>query len=77
MIVEDTPPGVPAEALPQVFDRLYRVDGSRNRAAGGAGLGLAICAAIVAAHDGSITAQPSPLGGLRIRIHLPFAWSSA
>lgn len=77
LFVEDTPPGVPADALPQLFDRLYRVDGSRNRAAGGAGLGLAICAAIVAAHEGTIAAAPSPLGGLRIHVHLPFAGSSA
>ena len=75
--IEDTPPGVPVDALPRLFDRLYRVDGSRNRAAGGAGLGLAICEAIVAAHDGSITASPSPLGGLCITVTLPFAGSTA
>lgn len=73
LVVEDTAPGVPAAALPHLFDRLYRVEPSRNRAAGGAGLGLAICEAIVAAHDGEISAEASPLGGLRIRVILPIA----
>jgi len=68
---EDTAPGVPADALPRLFERLYRVDGSRSRATGGAGLGLAIARNIVAAHGGSIEALPSALGGLRIRIRLP------
>ncbi|HEY6894862.1 MAG TPA: ATP-binding protein, partial [Rhodanobacteraceae bacterium] len=71
LIVEDTAPGVPAEALPRLFDRLYRVEGSRSRAAGGAGLGLAICRAIADAHGGRIEASPSPLGGLRIVVDLP------
>jgi len=69
--IDDTAPGVPPASLPLLFERLYRVDGSRNRAGGGAGLGLAICRAIVAAHDGQIEASASPLGGLRIGIRLP------
>jgi two-component system, OmpR family, sensor histidine kinase BaeS len=68
---DDTAPGVPADALPRLFERLYRVDGSRSRATGGAGLGLAIARNIVDAHGGSIEALPSALGGLRIRIRLP------
>lgn len=71
LVVEDTPPGVPAAHLPRLFDRLYRVERSRSRAGGGAGLGLAICHAIVAAHGGQIDAQASPLGGLRVVIDLP------
>lgn len=67
----DTAPGVPAEDLPQLFDRFHRVEASRNRASGGAGLGLAICRSIVEAHDGSITAMASALGGLSIVIDLP------
>jgi len=70
LVVDDTPPGVPAHALPRLFDRLYRVEASRSRAAGGAGLGLSICRAIVEAHGGGIAAAPSPLGGLRITIDL-------
>lgn len=73
LTVDDTPPGVPAAALPHLFERLYRVDASRSRAAGGAGLGLSICGAIVEAHGGTIAAQESPLGGLRIVVALPFA----
>jgi two-component system sensor histidine kinase BaeS len=68
---QDTAPGVPAEALPKLFERLYRVDSSRNRERGDAGLGLAICRNIAEAHDGSIEAKPSPRGGLWIRVRLP------
>jgi len=68
---EDSPPGVPDEALPRLFERLYRVDSSRNRATGGAGIGLSICRNIAEAHEGSITANHSPLGGLQIQVRLP------
>jgi two-component system sensor histidine kinase BaeS len=71
LIIEDSAPGVPQDSLPYLFDRLYRVERSRNRAAGGAGLGLAICQAIVAAHGGQIEASDSPLGGLRISMRFP------
>ncbi len=71
LIVEDTPPGVPPEALPRLFDPLFRVEASRSRAAGGAGLGLAIVARIAQAHEASLAAEPSPLGGLRVRIAFP------
>ncbi|GFE62770.1 ATP-binding protein [Geobacter sp. AOG2] len=69
--VEDSAPGVPDSELDRLFERLYRVEASRNRAAGGAGLGLAICRNIVEAHAGTIDAHPSSLGGLWIRIELP------
>lgn len=68
---QDSGPGVPPEALEHIFERLYRVDASRNRATGGAGLGLAICTNIVAAHDGTIQAMDSPFGGLWIKVTLP------
>lgn len=64
----DSAPGVPPEALPRLFDRLYRVEGSRNRATGGSGLGLAIVQNIVEAHAGVIEAAPSDLGGLSLKI---------
>jgi len=70
---DDTAPGVPEEALPHLFDRFYRVEASRSRAHGGAGLGLAICRNIVEAHGGLIEARPSTLGGLTIHISLPLA----
>jgi two-component system sensor histidine kinase BaeS len=67
----DTAPGVPPDALPRLFDRLYRVDGSRSRDTGGAGLGLAIAKNIAEAHGGSIEARPAPEGGLWIQVRLP------
>lgn len=67
----DSAPGVPASALPHLFDRLYRVEGSRNRLSGGSGLGLAIVHSIVEAHQGQIHAKPSSLGGLTIELTLP------
>jgi len=71
LLVEDTAPGVPIEALPKLFDHLFRVEDSRNRSTGGSGLGLAICQRIVSAHQGEITAALSPLGGLQIRVTFP------
>ncbi len=68
---EDTTPGVPEDKMECLFDRLFRVENSRSRRTGGAGLGLALCKTIVEAHDGTITARPSPLGGLWVEIILP------
>ena len=68
---DDSAPGVTAAALPRLFDRFYRGEGSRSRATGGSGLGLSICRAIAEEHGGHIDAQPSPLGGLRITVTLP------
>jgi two-component system sensor histidine kinase BaeS len=72
LIVEDSAPGVPDAALPKLFDHLFRIDDSRNRASGGSGLGLAICQRIVAAHNGSIEGNASALGGLMIRVLIPY-----
>lgn len=71
LIMDDTPPVPPATAMDKVFERFYRVEASRSRAHGGSGLGLSICKAIAEAHNGNITASPSPLGGLRIEVTLP------
>jgi len=68
---KDSAPGVTEEERKKLFDRLYRVEGSRNRASGGAGLGLAICRNIVEAHDGIIEALHAPCGGIWMRITLP------
>jgi len=72
--VDDSPPGVDAAQLSQLFEPLFRADAARQRrpgVQGGSGLGLAICQAIVQAHQGSIRAEASPLGGLRIEAILP------
>lgn len=68
---EDSAPGVPAAALPRLTERLYRVEGSRNRASGGSGLGLAIAKALVTTHGGRMHASPSPLGGLCWTLEFP------
>ncbi|MCP4700421.1 MAG: HAMP domain-containing protein [Gammaproteobacteria bacterium] len=68
---QDTAPGVPDEALGRLFERLYRVDKSRSRSLGGAGLGLSICRNIAEAHGGTINARHAPQGGLWIRVELP------
>ncbi|MGY2095226.1 sensor histidine kinase efflux regulator BaeS [Pseudomonas simiae] len=67
----DSGPGVSAEQLPRLFERFYRGESSRNRASGGAGLGLAICHSIALAHGGSLSAAHSPLGGLWLSLRLP------
>ncbi len=71
--IKDSQPGVSEDERTKLFDRLYRVEGSRNRASGGAGLGLAICRNIVEAHEGAIEALHSPLGGIWMRITLPLS----
>ena len=70
---KDSAPGATEEERRKLFDRLYRVEGSRSRASGGAGLGLAICRNIVEAHEGIIEALHSPLGGILMRITLPLS----
>lgn len=68
---EDSAPGVADDELPHLFERFYRVEASRNRESGGAGLGLAICRNIVDAHGGEIDAAHSELGGLHVHLRLP------
>jgi len=71
--IEDNGIGVPDQHLSYLFEHLYRVENSRNRKTGGSGLGLSICAHIVAAHQGKISAEASSLGGLAILIELPLS----
>ncbi len=71
LIISDTAPGASAEECERLFERLYRLDASRNRNSGGSGLGLAICRNIVKAHGGEIMAEPGPQGGLLITTTLP------
>ncbi len=71
LLFEDSSPAVPEASLAKLFDRLYRVDPSRNRATGASGLGLSICHAIIKAHGGDIGSEKSSLGGLAIRFSLP------
>ncbi|GII22894.1 two-component sensor histidine kinase [Planosporangium mesophilum] len=69
--VADTGPGMAGDEARHVFERLYRADPSRSRRHGGAGLGLAIVAAIVTAHDGRVELHTGPGTGARFRVLLP------
>lgn len=69
--VADTGQGIPAESLPFVFERFYRVDKSRTRATGGNGLGLTIGKRLVEAHGGQIKAESEPGKGSRFSFTIP------
>ncbi len=70
--VTDTGEGIPAEDLPNIFERFYRVDKSRTRATGGSGLGLTIAKRLVEAHGGKIEAHSEPGKGSRFLFTLPW-----
>jgi heavy metal sensor kinase len=61
--VVDEGPGLPAEAIPLIFERFYRLDAARTRSEGGSGLGLAICREIMQAHGGRVWAESNDGGG--------------
>ncbi|WLI87623.1 ATP-binding protein [Massilia sp. R2A-15] len=69
--LDDSAPGVPEDALARLGERFYRVDASRSRDKGGAGLGLALCRRIVEDQGGTLAFAHSPLGGLRVELTLP------
>jgi two-component system, OmpR family, sensor kinase len=71
--VSDAGPGFPADFLPHAFERFRRADPARSRQHGGAGLGLAIVAAIARGHHGSAEAANLPDGGAEVRLLLPDA----
>jgi two-component system, OmpR family, sensor kinase len=69
--VRDHGPGVPAPDLEKIFSPFYRLEASRKRDSGGAGLGLAIARRAIAVHHGMVTAENAQDGGLRVTIRLP------
>lgn len=73
--IEDTGPGVPPEHLPRLFERFYKVDKSRNRAAGGSGLGLSIVQRIVQMHGGEVAIANRLVTGTRVTVELPLSQS--
>ncbi len=71
--VSDTGIGIPPESIDHVFDRFYRVDKARARAAGGAGLGLSIVKAVVESHKGNITVTSELGRGSTFKVTIPLA----
>lgn len=71
--VADTGVGIPAEAIPLVFERFFRVNSDRSRTEGGAGLGLAIVRSICTAHNGRVEVKSAVGSGSRFIVTLPLA----
>lgn len=71
--VHDSGPGIPAEHLPCLFERFYRVEKSRSRHFGGVGLGLSLAKHFVALHGGSITVRSGEGRGTTFAVMLPAA----
>jgi two-component system, OmpR family, heavy metal sensor histidine kinase CusS len=71
--VSDTGAGIPAEALPRVFDRFFRVDSSRSQTSGGTGLGLAIVQSIALLHGGKVEISSQLGQGTRVTLRMPAA----
>ncbi len=69
--VRDTGVGIPAAAIPRVFERFFRVDEARSRDDGGAGLGLSIVKSIITAHGGSVSVESEPQKGTCFQLQLP------
>ena len=69
--VADTGEGISPDLIQTVFDRFSRADASRNRATGGAGLGLAIARSLVEAHGGTIRAECPPGAGTTFTFTIP------
>jgi two-component system phosphate regulon sensor histidine kinase PhoR len=73
LVVEDTGPGIPREALGRIFERFYRVDAARSSEVPGTGLGLSIVRHIVELHHGWVEVANRPEGGARFTVRLPLA----
>jgi signal transduction histidine kinase len=76
LTVADTGRGIPPDQLDRIFEQFYRVDPSRTRSTGGAGMGLTIVKRLVEAHGGKIWAESEPGSGARFIIELPKAAST-
>jgi len=71
--VTDQGPGLSADDAAHVFERFYRADPSRTRAAGGSGLGLSIAAALMSAQMGTLSVDSAPGEGATFRVRIPLA----
>ena len=72
ILIEDNGPGIPVEHYRNVFKPFFRLDQSRSLNKSGVGLGLAIVEDIINSHGGSIQLSASTMGGLLIKVFLPF-----
>ena len=73
LVVSDSGPGIPAEHLPRVFERFYRVDAGRSRELGGTGLGLSIVKHMVEAMRGRVAVESEVGRGSTFTVSLPRA----
>jgi signal transduction histidine kinase len=71
LVVSDTGTGIPADHVPRVFERFYRVDPARSREHGGTGLGLAIVKHLVEAHGGRVDLSSALGRGTTVRLTFP------
>ena len=72
IIIDDDGPGIPENERENVFKPFYKIDKSRGDSKSSVGLGLSIASDIVRSHGGNILLETSPIGGLRVKIFLPF-----
>ena len=77
VLVEDDGPGIPESDRQRVFEPFVRLEGSRNGATGGTGLGLTLVKAIAEGHGGAVNLESRPGGGLCARMRLPRLAASA
>ncbi|WP_129672106.1 cell wall metabolism sensor histidine kinase WalK [Candidatus Chloroploca sp. Khr17] len=75
--ISDTGTGIAPEHLPNIFERFYRADASRQQATGGSGLGLAIVRSIIAAHGGNVSVDSAPGEGTIFRVRVPLSTPQA
>ena len=71
--IEDGGPGVPAESLPRLFEKFYRVPRKGEGSRRGTGIGLAVVRGLIEAMGGQVVARPSSLGGLAVDFDVPIA----
>ena len=71
VMIDDNGPGIPEDRRADVFRPFFRIDQSRNKATGGAGLGLTIARDVALSHGGSLEIADSPMGGARLVFSFP------
>ena len=72
LIIDDDGPGISEEEYDNVFKPFYKIDKSRGDSKSSVGLGMSIASDMIQSHGGSIKLENSSLGGLRVKIFLPF-----